>query len=114
MDRVQREDERGHEARQPVLEEQRADPQHGEADPDVDDDGAVRQHARIGRLVAGNDAKLPLDELGRAVAALLGVEGKAQSDRPAVRFALLLALADRRQRARVRDPVRRAAPGHRA
>ena len=63
----------------------------------IDEYGAVRQHAGIGGLVAGNDAKLALGEFHDAVAALLGVEGKADADFAAVGLTLRLTLADGRQ-----------------
>ena len=64
---------------------------------DIDDHRAVRQHADIGGLVARHHARLALDPFDDAVAALLGVERKADADGAAVGLALRLALADGRQ-----------------
>ena len=61
--------------------------------PDVNDHGAVGQHAGVGQLVARDHAELALDEFRRAVTALLGIERKADADGAAVRLAGRLAPA---------------------
>ena len=70
---------------------------------------AVGQHARVGGFVARHDARLALDPFGDAVAALLGIEGKADADGAAVRLAALLARADRRRGRPCRAAVSSAA-----
>src|SRR3954469_3449767 len=61
---------------------------------DMDDDRAVRQHAGVGGFVARYHARLALDPLHGAVAALLGVERKADADGAPVGLAQRLAGAD--------------------
>ena len=60
----------------------------------MNDDRAVGQHAGVGGFVARHHARLALDPFDRAVAALLGVEGKADADGAAVGLGLRLAGAD--------------------
>ena len=55
---------------------------------DMDDDRAIGQHAGVGGFVARHHARLALDPFDRAVAALLGVERKADADGAAVGLAL--------------------------
>ena len=64
---------------------------------DMQDHRAVGQHAGVGQFVARHHARLALDPFHLAVAALLGVERKADADRAAVRLAGGLPLADRGQ-----------------
>jgi hypothetical protein len=58
---------------------------------------SVRQHSRGCRLVTGDYSRFALHPFGLAVAALLSIEGEADTDYAAVRFAGQLAPTHRRQ-----------------
>ena len=66
-------------------------------DADHQHQAAVGQDPRGAALIARDDRRTAGDELGGAVRGLLGKRGKADADQPAVRLALLLPRANRRQ-----------------